>query len=111
MAAQHMRAELRGRAGAKIAYYIAYALVLLKMISGSLSIGGMVMLTGALQSAQAQIAAAMHLLASSYEHTLFLRGFYEFLSLRPKRKVTDGALLAPASPQQGFAFSGVGFRY
>src|ERR1039458_5418724 len=94
-----------------LAYYRAYAYVILETVSGKLSVGPLVFLAGALNGASSNIQQIFSIFAGIADQALFLTDLLEFFSVEPKVKSKPQALPAPRPIRQGFEFQNVSFTY
>ncbi|MGC1635534.1 MAG: ABC transporter ATP-binding protein, partial [Candidatus Acidiferrales bacterium] len=92
-------------------YYGTYAFVIYQTLFGSLSIGQMIMLTGAIGGASTNIQAVFTTFSEIANQALFMTDLLEFFSVKPKIQSRPNALPAPKRIQQGFEFKNVSFSY
>jgi ATP-binding cassette subfamily B protein len=92
-------------------YYGTYAFVIYQTVHGSLSIGKLTMLAGAIAAASTNIQAVFITFAEIANQALFMTDLLEFFDVRPKIQSNTGALAAPKRIQQGFEFKNVSFSY
>ena len=92
-------------------YYGAYAVVLLKTISGSISIGSFTLLTGAFSRSRSYIERILSGFNDISEQAMFLKDLFEFFEMEPTIGALPGALPAPRPIRHGFEFQNVGFAY
>jgi ATP-binding cassette, subfamily B, bacterial len=92
-------------------YYGTYAFVIYQTVHGSLSIGKLTMLAGAIAAASTNIQAVFITFAEIANQALFMTDLLEFFDVRPKIQSNTGALAAPKRIQQGFEFQNVSFSY
>jgi ATP-binding cassette subfamily B protein len=92
-------------------YYGTYAFVIYETVHGSLSIGKLTMLAGAIAAASTNIQAVFITFAEIANQALFMTDLLEFFAVRPKIQSRTGALPAPKRIQQGFEFKNVSFSY
>jgi ATP-binding cassette subfamily B protein len=92
-------------------YYGTYAFVIYQTVHGSLSIGKLTMLAGAIAAASTNIQAVFITFAEIANQALFMTDLLEFFDVRPKIQSNTGALAAPKRMQQGFEFKNVSFSY
>ncbi len=96
-------------------YYGAYAVVLVKTLAGSISIGSFTMLTGAFSRSRTYIEQILSGFNDISEQALFLKDLFEFFEMQPA--IHSGAglsgppLPAPRPIRSGFEFERVGFAY
>jgi len=92
-------------------YYGAYGVILLRTISGALTLGTLTFLTGAFARSRMFIEKILSGFNDVSEQALFLRDLFEFFEMKPQIHSKPGALLAPRPIRAGFEFQDVAFRY
>ena len=93
------------------AYYGAYAYVIYRTVTGSLSWGSLQFLAGALAGASNNIQNIFAVLTNIADQSLFLTDLVEFLRVKPQIASRADAVPAPRPIRQGFVFEGVSFSY
>ncbi len=107
----------RIRAGSLLAivgamgYYGAYALVVFRTLNGSLSVGSLTFLAGAIAGTSSNIQALFSTFSSIADQALFLTDLLDFLATEPRIRSPDNPLPAPRPIRQGFEFRDVSFQY
>jgi len=92
-------------------YYLAYVYVIWRTVTGSLSIGTLTFLTGAIVQASANIQQIFSSLSSIADQALFLTDLLAFFEMQPTIRSKPHALPAPRPIVRGFEFRNVSFRY
>jgi len=92
-------------------YYAGYAVVVAHALSGSISVGDLVLVGGSLARARLDIQALMSGLASLSEQAVNLKDLFDYFEEKPTIVSTAGARRVPRPPQHGFEFESVGFVY
>jgi ATP-binding cassette, subfamily B, bacterial len=92
-------------------YYSAYVYVIWRTATGSLTIGKMIFLTGAIMQASGNIQQIFSTLSSIADQALFLTDLLAFFAMRPTICSKARALPAPRPIVLGFEFRKVSFRY
>jgi ATP-binding cassette, subfamily B, bacterial len=92
-------------------YYSAYVYVIWRTAIGSLTIGKMIFLTGAIMQASSNIQQVFSTLSSIADQALFLTDLLAFFEMRPTICSKPHALPAPRPILRGFEFRNVSFRY
>jgi ATP-binding cassette, subfamily B, bacterial len=92
-------------------YYSAYVYVIWRTATGSLTIGKMIFLTGAIMQASSNIQQVFSTLSSIADQALFLTDLLAFFEMRPTICSRPNALPAPRPIVRGFEFRNVSFRY
>jgi ATP-binding cassette, subfamily B, bacterial len=92
-------------------YYSAYVYVIWRTVTGSLSIGTLTFLTGAIVQASGNIQQIFSVLSSIADQALFLTDLLAFFEMQPTIRSKRNALPAPRPILRGFEFRNVSFRY
>jgi len=92
-------------------YYSAYVFVVWRTVAGSLTIGQLIFLTGAIQQASSNIQQIFSTLAAIGDQALFLTDLLAFFEMQPTIRSKPNALPAPRPIVQGIEFRNVSFRY
>ncbi|WP_111415120.1 ABC transporter ATP-binding protein [Billgrantia lactosivorans] len=92
-----------------LAFYAAYAWVVVETISGTLTLGEMTMYLMVFKQGQAALSASLTSISGMYEDNLYLSNLYEYLEqpVAPE----GGTLSQGARPGDGIRFERVGFTY
>jgi ATP-binding cassette subfamily B protein len=99
--------SLVGTAG----YYSAYVLVVWRTVTGSLTIGSLTFLSGAILQASTNIQQIFSTLSGIADQALFLTDLLAFFAMTPTIRSKPNALPAPRPIQKGFEFRNVSFHY
>ncbi|HXU20716.1 MAG TPA: ABC transporter ATP-binding protein [Verrucomicrobiae bacterium] len=94
-----------------LGYYGAYGYVIYLATTGSLTIGKLTMLAGAIAGASTNIQSLFTTFSGIADQSLFLTDLVEFFAVKPKILSKPGALLAPRPICQGIEFRNVSFSY
>ncbi len=93
------------------AYYGAYVLIIRHTLTGAITLGTLVFLSGSFDRMRGLLQGFMSRFSSIAEGSLYLQDLFDFFAIRP-------AITSPPSPRpvpeifrQGFRFEKVGFRY
>ncbi|MFC2991353.1 ABC transporter ATP-binding protein [Halomonas tibetensis] len=92
-----------------LAFYGAYAWVVVETISGGLTLGEMTMYLMVFKQGQGALSASLTSVSGMYEDNLYLSNLYEYLE-QPVAAQT-GTLTEGAHPSDGIRFENVGFTY
>jgi len=92
-------------------YYSAYVYVIWRTVTGSLTIGELTFLTGAIVQASSNIQLIFSTLSSIADQALFLTDLLAFFEMQPTIRSKPHALAAPRPIVRGFEFRNVSFCY
>lgn len=92
-------------------YYSAYVYVIWRTVSGSLTIGSLTYLAGAILQASSNIQQTFSTLSSIADQALFLTDLLAFFEMTPTIRSKPNALPAPRPMVRGFEFRNVSFCY
>ena len=92
-----------------LAFYGAYAWIVIATVSGAISLGEMTMYLLLFKQGQTAVSAMLSAIGGMYEDNLYLSNLYEFME-QPGR-TRRGELTAGPDPADGVRFEGVSFRY
>lgn len=92
-------------------YYGAYVFIIIRTVSGSLSLGDLTFLAGSFNQLRTLLQSMLTRFSTIAEGSLYLKDLFDFFELKPE-------IISPANPrpfpkpiQQGFQFENVGFKY
>jgi ATP-binding cassette subfamily B protein len=94
-----------------LGYYGAYVVVLLRAITGSITIGMLTFLASSFRQSRDLIQQLLMSASSIYEQTLYLKDLFDFFDMRPSIASAPNARPVPRPIRHGFVFEDVGFRY
>jgi ATP-binding cassette subfamily B protein len=94
-----------------VGYYSAYVYVIWRTVTGSLTIGELTFLTGAIVQASSNIQLIFSTLSSIADQALFLTDLLAFFEMQPTIRSKPHALPAPRPIVRGFEFRNVSFCY
>ncbi|QDD91488.1 ABC transporter ATP-binding protein [Pseudomonas oryzihabitans] len=92
-----------------LAFYAAYAWVVLDTVRGRLSLGQMTLYLTLFRQGQASVSASLTAVGGLYEDSLYLSNLYDYLG--QPTSAEGGSLTAGNQPGDGLRFEGVGFTY
>jgi ATP-binding cassette subfamily B protein len=93
------------------AYYIAYAIILVRAVDGAISIGTLTFLAGSFERSN-DLMQRLFLGASAiFEQALYLKDLFEFFDMEPSIRSQPEAPLIPRPIREGLVFEDVGFQY
>jgi ATP-binding cassette, subfamily B, bacterial len=92
-------------------YYAAYIVILIRTLSGALSLGSLTFLAGAFARSRSLMENLFSSLNNIAEQALYIKDLFDFFEMQPTIQSPPGALPAPRSIRSGFEFRGVSFAY
>jgi len=92
-------------------YYGAYALILQRTLSGSLSVGDLTFLAGAFLRSRTLLQTMFANLTNVSEQALYVKDLFDFFDTQPTVVSKPGAIPAPRPISKGFEFRQVSFSY
>src|SRR6202030_3729489 len=94
-----------------LGYYGSYAFVIYKTVVGTLTIGDLYFLTGAIAGASTNIQAVFATFSTIADQALFVTDLLEFFGMKPTVSSKPNALTIPRPIREGFEFRNVSFSY
>src|SRR5687767_168171 len=94
-----------------IGYYGAYAVILVRAVTGAISLGSLTFLAAAFMRSRDLLQRLLNGAGEIYTQCLYLKDLFDFFETRPTIKSAQGAPHVPRPIQQGFVFENVGYRY
>src|SRR6202171_3122010 len=94
-----------------LGYYGSYAFVIYETVMGTLTIGALYFLTGAIAGASTNIQAVFATFSTIADQALFVTDLLEFFAMKPTVASKPNALPAPQPIRKGFEFRDVSFAY
>jgi ATP-binding cassette subfamily B protein len=94
-----------------LGYYAAYVVVLLRAVTGAITIGMLTFLASSFRQSRDLIQALLLSASSIYEQTLYLKDLFDFFDMQPSIASLPNARPVPRPIRKGFTFEDVGFRY
>lgn len=92
-------------------YYAAYVFIILRTVSGQLSIGDLSFLAGSFRQLRAMMEGILSRFTAVSQGAIYLKDFFDFFDITPKIKASKNSLPFPKPIKEGFVFENVGFRY
>jgi ATP-binding cassette subfamily B protein len=92
-----------------VAFYGAYAYIVLEALAGSITLGDMTMYLLVFKQGQSALSAMLSAIGGMYEDNLYLSNLYEYLEHNPPR--TEGVERSGPDPEDGIRFENVSFAY
>ena len=97
--------------GAAIAMFCIYGFIAYQALNGVITLGEFAMYFAAFQRGRGLLRELLFGIARSYENSLFLSEFSEFLALQQHVRDPEKPIAVPQPLQKGVVFDNVGFRY
>jgi ATP-binding cassette subfamily B protein len=94
-----------------LGYYAAYAIILLRTVTGAITIGSLTFLAASFQRSRDIIQRILLTGSDVVEQALYLKDMFDFFEMRPTIVSKPGALPVPDPIREGFVFEDVGFSY
>jgi len=92
-------------------YYIAYILIILRAISGEVTIGELIFLAGSFRQMKGLLEGILTRFTAVSQGAIYLVDFFEFFEISPKIKASTNPIFFPRPLKTGFTFENVGFKY
>jgi ATP-binding cassette subfamily B protein len=92
-------------------YYGAYILILVRTLSGALSLGSLTFLAGAFARSRGLIESLFSSLNNIAEQALYIKDLFDFFETKPSIASRPNAVPAPRPIKSGFEFRNVSFAY
>src|SRR5690349_3287787 len=99
--------SLLGTAG----YYAAYALMLVRAVLGSITVGTLTFLAGSFARGRSSIQSLLLGVSAVAEQALYLKDLFTFFEMKPTITARPDAPPVPRPIREGFVFEDVGFSY
>jgi ATP-binding cassette, subfamily B, bacterial len=93
------------------AYYGAYAVIVVRAVNGSITLGDLTFLAGSFSRLQSRAQAIFSRFTSITSSALYLQDYFDFLDLQAVPTVRLDPRQVPATVRRGIVFEDVGFRY
>jgi ATP-binding cassette subfamily B protein len=94
-----------------LGYYAAYAIILLRTVMGSITIGSLTFLAASFSRSRDLIQRLLLSASDIYEQSLYLKDMFDFFEMKPTIFSRPDAPKVPEHIREGFVFDDVGFRY
>jgi ATP-binding cassette subfamily B protein len=91
-------------------YYVCYAWVVFRTLSGLIGIGSMALYLSIFRQSQGTFNGIFDSLSKIYENSLFMENLFDFLDLPELKSVPNNSEFKP-DPSQGIEFQDVSFQY
>jgi ATP-binding cassette subfamily B protein len=94
-----------------LGYYGAYVVVLVRTVSGALTLGTLTFLAASFRQSRDLIQGLLMSASGIYEQSLYIKDLFAFFDMEPTIHSAPNARHVPSPIRQGFVFEDVGFRY
>ncbi|HSB11138.1 MAG TPA: ABC transporter ATP-binding protein [Blastocatellia bacterium] len=94
-----------------LGYYSAYAIILVRAVTGAISIGTLTFLAGSFARSRGLIQGLLLGAGGIYQQCLFLKDLFDFFEMKPSIASPVTARPVPDPIREGFEFDDVGFQY
>jgi ATP-binding cassette subfamily B protein len=94
-----------------LGYYAAYAMILLRAVNGSISLGTLTFLAGSFARARDLIQLQLMNASGVFSQALFLKDLFDFFEMKPSIVSRPGSPAVPRPIEEGIVFEDVSFRY
>jgi ATP-binding cassette subfamily B protein len=91
--------------------YAAYVFIILKAVSGQVSIGDLTFLAGSFRQLRGLMEGILSRFTAISQGAIYLRDFFDFFRIEPRIHASVQARPFPNPIREGFVFENVGFRY
>lgn len=93
------------------AYYLAYAIILMNAVTGAITIGDLIFLSGSFSKMKSLMEGILNKFSTVAENALYLSDFFDFFNIRPNIVPPNQPVAFPHPVQVGFELVNVGFKY
>jgi ATP-binding cassette subfamily B protein len=94
-----------------LGYYGAYAVILLRAVTGAITLGSLTFLAASFMRSRDLIQRLLSGAGEIYSQGLYLKDLFDFFETRPLITSRHDAPKIPRPLRKGFVFENVGFRY
>ncbi len=94
-----------------IGYYGSYVFLVWQALQGRITVGTLILLTGAIAGASTQLQGVFSLFSHIADQALHLSDLVDFLKVQPRIRSGPNALPVPRPIRTGFEFRDVSFHY
>ena len=92
-------------------YYGSYAFVIYETVTGRLSMGTLILLSGAIAAASSNLQMVFSTFSTIADQALFVGDLLDFFAVKPVVLSKENALAVPRPIRRGFEFKNVSFAY
>lgn len=94
-----------------LGYYTAYIVMILRTVTGAISIGTLTFLAGSFKQLRSLLEGILSRFTTVSQSAIYLRDFFDFFEIQPKIVVAQKPFPFPDPIRQGITFENVGFKY
>jgi ATP-binding cassette, subfamily B, bacterial len=94
-----------------IGYYGSYVFLVWQALQGRITVGTLILLTGAIAGASTQLQGVFSLFSHIADQALHLSDLVDFLKVQPNIRSKPNAIPVPRAIRTGFEFRNVSFQY
>jgi ATP-binding cassette, subfamily B, bacterial len=94
-----------------IGYYLAYAYIAWRTLTGEFSVGDLTFLAGSFRRLRTLLEGLLTSFSTTAGQALYLNDLFSFFEVKPEILSPDNPLPFPQPIREGFVFDDVGFRY
>ncbi|MCB0666247.1 MAG: ABC transporter ATP-binding protein [Saprospiraceae bacterium] len=94
-----------------LAYYGAYLLIIVRTVTGIVTLGDLTFLSGAFSRLRNQLQEIFSRFSKITEDALYLQDYFAFMEMKPLSNYPGKNLPFPKKIRKGFRFENVGFQY
>ena len=94
-----------------LSYYGAYLMIIIRTVSGIISLGDLTFLAGSFRSLRNQLQTIFSRLSRITESALYLKDYFDFMDAEYSDRLNIGLDKAPREIHKGFEFEKVSFKY
>jgi ATP-binding cassette subfamily B protein len=94
-----------------IGYYAAYVFIIIRTVSGNMSVGDLTFLAGSFRQLRTLMEGILTRFTAVSQGAIYLNDFLEFFDIKPRIVIAKEPLPFPNPIRQGFTFEDVGFKY
>jgi len=94
-----------------IGYYLAYAYIAWRTLTGQFSVGDLTFLAGSFRRLRTLLEGLLTSFSTTAGQALYLNDLFSFFEVKPEILSPDNPRLFPQPIREGFVFDDVGFRY
>ena len=94
-----------------LGYYVAYAVIIWRTVSGQFSVGDLTFLAGSFRQLRGLLEGMLQRFTTIAERALYLQDLFDFFEIEPAIRTPEAPRPFPEPMQDGLTFEHVSFRY